>query len=120
MKIVPRHNQILGRIVIKKTGGAIVRPDDTANTTKFVLVDAVGPGAAAAGIKVGDLVLPNALGNIVIDGGVIFRPILDEANALALAVCADDVERGGLLIQTDNGSQYVPMDSDRAAKSLGG
>ena len=60
MKFVPRHSQAIGRVVVKRILSTIIRPDETKNTTKFVLIDGVGPDAAAAGIKVGDIVLVEA------------------------------------------------------------
>ena len=115
MKLIPRRNQAIGRIVIKRIMSTIVRPDETKHTTKFVLIDAVGSGALAAGIKVGDVVLPHQLGNIQLDGGVIFRPILNEEDirAWVTGVTLDE-----LMVQTDNGSHFVPFDDKDAAMSL--
>lgn len=115
MKLVPRRNQIIGRIVVKRILSTIVRPDETRNTTKFVLVDAAGPVAQAAGIKVGDIVLPNKMGNIQLDGGVSFRPIVDEEDirAIVTGVTLDE-----LVVQTDSGSGFVPFGDKEAAKSL--
>jgi hypothetical protein len=115
VKLIPRHNQVIGRIVIKRVLSSIVRPDETKGTTKFVLVDAVGPGAAAAGVRVGAVVLPKMMSNIVLDGGVIFRPLVDEEN---IAATLTDLDLSEFAVQTDSGAEYVPLDSPRAARSL--
>jgi len=115
VKLVPRSREAIGRMVIKRSALTILRPDETKNTTKFVLVDAAGAEAQAAGIKVGDVVLPNTLSNIVLDGGVSVRPIVDEKDIRATAT---GVTLAELMVQTDNGSKYVAFDADDAAKSL--
>ena len=113
MKLEPRHTQIIGRMVIRHTQSAIIRVAQE-KVTKFILVDAVGAGAAAKGIKVGDIVLPKALGNVVMSEG--FRPVLEEEN---VAFFVRDVAPGELVIQTDTGTEFVPFDSPKAAQSLG-
>jgi hypothetical protein len=115
VKLVPRRNQTIGRVVTKRIMSTILRPDETKNTTKFVLIDGVGPGAQAAGIKVGDIVLPSKMGNIQLDGGVRFRPIVDEEDIRAIV---NDVPLEEFVVQTDNGSHFVPFDDKDAAKSL--
>jgi hypothetical protein len=114
MKLEPRNNQIIGRIVIRRAFSSIVRPDQTKDITKFILVDAVGSGAAAKGVKIGDVIVPMAIGKIMLDDG--FRPSLEEEN---VGFFVRDVSPSDLLIQTDNGLEYVPFDSEKAAKSLG-
>ena len=116
MKFVPRRNQAIGRIVVKRILSHIIRPDETKNTTKMVLIDAVGAGAAAAGIKVGDIVLPGKMGNILLDGGASFRPLLDEEDIRAWVT---DVSLADLVVQTDNGSGFVAFDAKDAAQPLG-
>jgi len=112
VKLTPRHSQIIGRVVIKRALSSIVRPDETRATTKFVLVDAVGPKAAAAGIRVGDIVLPRMMSNIQLDGGV---SLVDEPDIAAILT---DVDAATIAVQTDGGTEYVPLDSPRAARSL--
>lgn len=116
MKYSPRHSQVIGRLLIKRTLAKIVRPDETSNTTKFILIDAVGPGAAAAGLMVGDIVVPTAMTGIVLDGGAVFRPMLEERNVAAIVT---DVLMSEFVVQIDNGSEYVSIDDERAAKSYG-
>lgn len=116
MKFVPRRNQAIGRIVVKRIYSSIVRPDETKNTTKLVLIDAVGAVAAAAGIKVGDIVLPGKMGNILLDGGASFRPLVDEEDIRAWVT---DVTLADLVVQTDNGSGFVAFDAKDAAQPLG-
>lgn len=115
MKFVPRRNEVIGRIVVKRVLHTIVRPDETKNTTKFLLVDGVGSDAAAAGIKVGDIVLAQKFGNILLDGGVSFRPLVDEKDVRAWVT---GVSLDELVVQTDNGSEFVPFQDMSAAKSL--
>jgi len=116
VKLKPRHNQAIGRVVIKRVLSSIVRPDETKNTTKFVLIDAVGPGAQAAGLKVGDVVLAAKLSSFVLDGGAFFRPILDEKDIMFWAT---DLALDELLVQTDSGGNYVQFNAKDAAKSFG-
>jgi len=115
VKFAPRHAQIIGRTVIKKSDSKIVRTDET-KVTKFVLVDAVGDEAAAAGIQVGDVVITTKLNHIVFDGGSRFRPLLEEKD---VACFVTDVGLSDLLVQTENGTEFVPLDSPKAAQSLG-
>jgi hypothetical protein len=117
VKLVPRHDQVIGRVVIEQVKSTIIRPDQTKGTTKLIIVDAVGEGAAAKGIAVGDILIPTAMGSLFFDGGSIFRPFLEEKNA---GFRVSDVRLEDLHVQTDNGQDYVPFDSDRAAKSMGG
>lgn len=103
-------------MVIKRSFTKIIRPDETKNTTKFILIDAVGPGAAATGLKVGDVVVPTAIISLVLDGGASFRPMLDEKNVAAI-VTYESLDE--FAIQTDNGSEFVSLDHGDAAKSFG-
>jgi hypothetical protein len=115
MKFIPRNSQVIGRMVIKRPSSKIIRPDEK-KITKFVLVDAVGSEAAARGIKVGDLIVPTALGNIMPEGEGSFRPVLEEKN---IAFFVTDTSPEELLVQTDSGTKYVPLDSEEAAQSFG-
>lgn len=110
MKFTPRYAHIIGRMVIQKDASLIVR--DQTKVSKFVIVDAVGDGVN--GIKPGDMVLPVMLGNIILNDG--FRPYLEEKN---IAFLVTDVSLSDLLIQTHNGSKYVPFDSPEAAYPMG-
>lgn len=102
-------------MVIKRSDSKIIRVDET-KVTKLVLVDAAGPGAIAAGIKVGDIVLGKKINNMVFDAGAIFRPLIEEPE---IACFARELTPGELLMQTENGQSYVPFDSPDAAQSLG-
>jgi hypothetical protein len=115
MKLTPRRSQVIGRIVIKRVLSSIVRPDETKDTTKFVLVDAVGPDARDRGVRVGDVILPTAVSLIALDGGVSRRPMVDEDH---IAATLTDVSPDDLAVQTDSATEYVPFDSPRAARSL--
>lgn len=115
MKLIPRSNQVIGRVVIKRRVSTIVRPDETRETTKFVLIDALGASVAAKGFKVGDVILPTAMANIKFDGGASFRPIVHEDNIAAVLA---DVTLDELAVQTESGSEYVPLDSPKAAQSI--
>ncbi len=113
MKFIPRRNQAMGRIVIKRVLSSIVRPDETRDTTKFVLIDGVGADAQAAGIKVGDIVLVSQLNNFILDGGALYRPIINEKDIMFVVA-----DLGELAVQTENGRQYVPFGSKDAARSI--
>jgi len=115
VKFIPRRSQILGRIVIKRVLSSIVRPDETRNTTKFVLVDAVGKDVSAD-IVVGSVVLPVQIQNIVLDGGVRFRPILDDKDVRLIVT---DVPLEEFVVQTESAGNFVAFGSADAAVSLG-
>jgi hypothetical protein len=115
VKFVPRHAHIVGRMTIRKSESAIILLNEAA-VTKFVLVEAVGPDAAKAGIKVGDLLVVTRLNNIVLDAGKVYVPFIEEKDA---ALLVTDCSLDELLVQTANGKQFVPFDSLEAAKSLG-
>lgn len=115
MKFIPRNNQFIGRMTIKKSDSTIILTD-APKVTKYILVDAVGPGAAAAGIKVGDLVVVMRVMNMVLDAGRVFIPWADEKD---VGLWVTDVTQDDLLIQTPNGKEFVPFDSDEASPSYG-
>jgi hypothetical protein len=116
MKLEPLRGQAVGRVVQQPMLSTIVRPDETKGVSKFILLDAVGPDLAAKGIRVGDVVLPMKIHNIVLNDGSSFRPLV-EAEHIMLIV--RDWKKDEFHVQTENGSQYVPFDDPRAAKSLG-
>lgn len=114
MKFVPRRNQVIGRVVIRRSLVSTIVLVDESKVTKFILIDAVGSEAAANGVKVGDVIVPLTINNIMLNNG--FRPVLDEKN---IAFFVTDIAPGELMVQTDSGSKYVPLDADDAAQSLG-
>jgi len=114
MKFAPRKNMVMGRMAIRKSESAIILTDE-AKVTKFILVDSVGPIAAAEGIKVGDLVIAKALGNIVMDSGTFFIPICEEQN---IVFHVEEVDQSQLLVQTKNGRRFVTFESDEAAPNV--
>lgn len=120
MKFVPRHNDIVGRYVLKQAPveSLILRPGDPSKeSTKFILVDAVGPEAEANGIKVGDIVLIDRVATIQLDGGAICRAITKEPDC---RMFVDDVDMSWFIVQTDNGKKFVPLDHPEAARPIGG
>ena len=117
MKFEPRRGQAVGRIVVRPTHSSILRPDETKNLTKFILLDAVGPDLEAKGLKVGDIVMPTAISGIMMDNGASFRPMASDEN-IALVI-RDWSSLDEFHVQTESGAQYVPFTDPRAAKSLG-
>lgn len=115
MKFVPRHTQIIGRMVIRPQSSLIAMGDET-KVTKFILVDAVGEDAAKLGVKPGDLIVPKALSQIVLESGRRFCPILEEKD---VAFFVRDYDPNELHVQIDSAVRYVPFDSPEAAKSIG-
>lgn len=116
MKLMPRHNQIFGRLVIKRGTSPIVQTDEARANTKFLLVDAVGPGVV--GIKPGDVVL-HAIKNmpcVTLEGGMENYPVIDEKDVLAIAT---DVDLNEFVIQSKKASEFVAMNDPNAAKPLG-
>jgi len=115
MNFEPRRDQAVGRIVVRLTSSAIVRPDETKGTTKLMLIDAVGPDLKD--LKVGDVVLPTMVSGIVMEGGASFRPMAEDKN---IAVIVRDWKSlDEFRVQNESGSEYVPFSDPRAAKSLG-
>jgi hypothetical protein len=114
LKLAPRKDQISGRTVIFKPMGSIVSIDMT-KATKFVLIDAVGPSAEAEDLHAGDVILPQAMGGILLDQGFLFRPYV-EASKVAFVI--EGVTLDDLLVQTENGKEFVPFDAPNAAKAL--
>jgi hypothetical protein len=111
----PRHDEVVGRIVVRLTDSAILRPDETKNTTKFMLIDAVGPGIKD--LKVGDVVMPTAISGISMEGGASFRPMAEDKNIKIIARDWESLDE--FKVQNESGSEYVPFNDPRAAKSLG-
>jgi hypothetical protein len=101
-------------MTIKKSDSKIIRVNET-KVTKYILVDAVGPKAAAEGIRVGDIVLVVSIRNIVQDAGLVFIPFADEKDVVLFGT---DVTRDELLVQTLSGKEFVPFDSPEAAPSF--
>lgn len=116
MNFEPRRGQAVGRVVVRKHNSAIVRPDET-KTTKFVLLDAVGPDCEARGLRVGDVVLPIKINTLVLDNGAAFRPMLDEADIALVVRGWSSLDE--FVVQTESGTKYVPFADPLAAASLG-
>jgi hypothetical protein len=117
VKFEPRRGQAIGRIVIKPSRSSILRPDQTKGISKFVILDAVGPDLLAKGLKVGDVIVPRAVGNVMMDDGASFRPTVNEEDILL--VVRDWSSLDEFHVQVDNGTRYVPFSDALAAKSLG-
>ena len=105
---------IMGRMAIRKKESLIIL-NDQAKVTKFILVDGVGPDAAAKGIKVGDLVISSALGNIVMDRDTFYVPVCEEKN---IVFFVEDVKPEELLVQDKGGRNFVALDSEEAAPNV--
>ena len=116
MKFIPRNDHIVGRMMIKRSDSTIILTN-AAKVTKYVLVDAVGPGAAGKGIKVGDVVVITSLRNIVQDAGRVFIPFCKEED-VALFVTDVAIETD-LLMQVPKGDEFVAFDDPRAMQSVG-
>lgn len=84
MKLIPRPNHILGKIVITKSDSPIISPDPTANVSKFVVVEAVGEGID--GIQRGDYVLPRSLAKMFLKGGKYRRVVVPIGDVLVTAI----------------------------------
>lgn len=116
MKFIPRKKQIVGRMTIKKSDSTIILVQSD-KVTKYLLVDAVGEDAAKAGIKVGDVLVAKRVNHIVQDAGRVFISFADEEDVLLFAT--DVTPDTDLLMQTPSGKEFVPFDSEEAAKPYG-
>lgn len=112
LELEARYSQVIGRVLIKRILTSIVRPDETKNTTKFILIDAVGPGAEANGLRVGQVVIPILMTGISLDGGVSYRPILEDKD---IRIFVRNANLADFEVQTDNGTRYVPFSDPEAA-----
>lgn len=83
MKLNPRPNNVLGKIVISKSDSPIISPDPTADVSKFVVVEAVG--AKVEGIERGDYVLPKSLAKMFLKGGKFRRVVVPVDEILVTA-----------------------------------
>ena len=117
MKFEPRRGQAIGRIVVRPPSSSIVRTDETKETTKFMLLDAVGPDFEEKGLRDGDVVLPRKINIIQMDGGTSVRPFVEEDDIVLIV--RDWTGLDDFYVQTENGKAYVPFDDPRAAPSLG-
>jgi hypothetical protein len=115
MNFQPRLDEVVGRVVVRLTDSTIVRPDETKNTTKLLLIDAVGPDIKD--LKVGDIVLPTTINGISLEGGASFRPMAENKNIKLIV--RDWKSLDEFRVQNESGSEYVPFGDPRAAKSLG-
>lgn len=84
MKIVPQHNQAVGRIVdFTKSAGGIDMPDVPGQKpTIFVILD--GVGSDVKDYTVGQIVLPHHVSHILLRGGQLGHVILDTKDILAV------------------------------------
>jgi hypothetical protein len=113
MKVIALRTGIIGRLVIKRVETSAIIRLEQPKVSRFILIDALGQQAEEAGLKVGDLVFPTSMGNIVLDANKSFRPTLEEKDA---RFAVRDFDASLFLIQNDSATSYVPFDSDDAAK----
>jgi len=73
MKLEPLVGWVIGRIAITRVSSAIVAPDATRGVTKFAVLEAVSPEAAAVGLNPGDIVMAKTMHNIFLKGGTYHR-----------------------------------------------
>lgn len=93
MRLVPKRDQVIGRVAITKLSERIIAPDATKNVTKFVLLEEISPEAEAKGYKQGDLVLPRAMNSIFLKGGAYHRVVfsIDEIVCVVHDLPLDDL-----------------------------
>jgi hypothetical protein len=118
VKFEPRPHQAVGRVVLRTVASStIVRPDESKGTTKFMLLDAVGSDFEKEGFRVGDIVVPQKVSSVVMEGGASFRAILDLDDILVTVRDWSSLDE--FRVQTESGSEYVAFSDPRAAPSLG-
>lgn len=89
MRLVPKRDQILGRLLITRLESTIIAPDPTKGVTKMLLVLAVGADAEKEGYKVGDLLIPRAIGNMPLRAGSQYAYFADRKDILFTVEGAD-------------------------------
>lgn len=78
MRLEPKGDWIIGIAMIhKKESELIIRPDIAKGSSRCFLVEKVGPGAAGAGIKRGDIVCPEFVGDQLFYGGMYHRGVFE-------------------------------------------
>jgi hypothetical protein len=84
VKIVPKRNQVLGRIadLTRSEGGIELPATDVRGVTIFVFVDAVGPDVI--GYRPGDIVVPEHVKHIWLRGGRYHRVIFKDEVIVAV------------------------------------
>lgn len=82
MKITPKKNHLLGRVVdLTKSEGGLVLPNTSNKVTVFILIDAVGPDVID--YKPGEIVLALKFNWIHMRGGQEPRVIFEESEIIA-------------------------------------
>lgn len=85
MKLAPATRWIVAKAAIIPPKSAIVRPDETRNITRCYLIEEVGPLAAEAGYRVGDLVVARAVHDMFLQGGE-YRRVMFIAEEVILKI----------------------------------
>lgn len=104
MKVIPKKNQILGRIVdVVRTESGLALPTAQNNATVFAIVDAVGPDVTE--YAVGNIVLPAKMNHIYVRGGF-HRVIFSDTEILGVVeVSRNQLSIGGEEVVATNGSR---------------
>jgi len=107
VKLVPKKNQVTGRIVdIVVTKSGIALPDtQMKGVTVFVLLDKVGPDVKD--YKPGDIVLPHHINHVYLRGGAFHRVIFKDEEILGTM---EDVDLDQMTIDGKPASQMVDLD----------
>jgi hypothetical protein len=69
----PLGGWVVGRIAITRASSTIALADPNKNVTKFALLEAVSPEAAARGFRPGQLIMAKSMHNIFLRGGTYHR-----------------------------------------------
>lgn len=84
MKLEPKKDWMIGRLVVTKPSSTILLADYSKHVSKFILVEAVSEGARAAGFDVGQLVMPTHMQSIFLRGGAYHRVSCSIENVLCV------------------------------------
>ena len=124
MKLQPVGSHIIGRSMIHKKPNSVIVPPDIANgSSRCFLIDAVGPGAAAAGYSPGQIVVAQKVWNVLLYGGSYQRAAFEHTDIMYIVTEAPLDEftdlKGAPILEVIAAESRPPGESaDRVSRTL--
>ena len=91
MKLAPTTRWIIAKAALIPSRSIIARPDATSNVTRCYLIEEVGPLAAEAGYRVGEIVIARAVHDMSLRGGE-YRRVMFVAEEVIIRVSGVSAE----------------------------